>query len=219
MHRQPDRMSPPSQTTVLFARGILARLALWPALQIAVHNSWGGPESAEKQRWLAGVLVDEFEAYVPQGDEPFTSSASKSMGPTAHGTPPDVYYVEEMLLQIMSDEFEVTLEDNSASDVAKDVIKLWNDVCATRDGLVKDWESQAERIKGKAPQVQEGAGSGSDWEDVDDSGTDDGEGESDEGGEGQEVVPRLLDHSRSPPREEPEVDEEGFMTVRRKGHR
>lgn len=174
----------------------------------------------EKQRWLAGILVDEFEPYAPQADEPFTASASRSMGPTAHGTPPDVYYLEEMLLQIMSDEFEVMLEDNSASDVAKDVIRLWNDVCAMRDGLIKDWESQAERIKGKVPQVQEGAGSGSDWDDVDGSGTDDGEGESDEGGEGQESVPRLLDHSRSRPREEePEVDEEGFMTVRRKGRR
>ncbi|KAL4067104.1 Pre-rRNA-processing protein TSR2-domain-containing protein [Scleroderma yunnanense] len=207
-------MSSPSPIAILLARGVLARLALWPALRIAVYNSWGGPESAEKQRWLAGVLVDQFDGFLP-------ASSAISTGSTMLGTPPDAFYIEEMLLQIMSDEFEVTLEDNSAFEAARDIVKLWNDVCAGKDALVKEWEGQAEKIKGKAPQVQEGPGSGSDWEDVDDGESGDDE-ESDggvEGGEGTENAPQLLDHSRSRHREEPEVDEEGFTTIRRKGRR
>ncbi|KAG6329858.1 hypothetical protein ID866_9231 [Astraeus odoratus] len=218
-------MSSPSPIVVLFARGVLARLALWPALRIAVHNSWGGPESAEKRRWLAGVLVDLFEEHAPQTSAPAPAlppasrSGSTSAGSTASlGGLPDAYYVEEVLLQIMNDEFEVVLEDNSAFDVARDVVGLWADVCGGRDALVKEWEGQAESVKGKVPNVQEGAGSGSDWEDLDDD--EGGEGEDSdvdmEGGEGQDVVPQLLDH-RS--KGEPEVDEEGFTTVRRKGRK
>ncbi|KIN96521.1 hypothetical protein M404DRAFT_1006699 [Pisolithus tinctorius Marx 270] len=203
-------MSSPSPVIILFARGILARLKLWPALRIAVHNSWGGPESAEKQRWLAGVMVDQYEDHVPQTDAPSTSQSGLGLG-----TAPDASYVEEMLLQIMFDEFEVTLEDNSAYDVARDIVRLWEDVCGGRDILVKEWEAQAERIKGNVPRMEEGARSGSDWEDTDDDEGEDSDVDM-EGGEGnREDVPQLLDHSRH----QPEVDEEGFTTVRRKGRR
>lgn len=152
-------MSSPSPVIVLFARGILARLALWPALRIAVHNSWGGPESAEKQRWLAGVIVDQYENHIPRTDADFAPSTSQT------GTTPDASYIEEMLLQIMVDEFEVILEDNSAYEVARDVVRLWEDVYSGRDTLVKEWEDQAGRY---VPQVEEGARSGSDWEETSD---------------------------------------------------
>ncbi|KAI6003509.1 Pre-rRNA-processing protein TSR2-domain-containing protein [Pisolithus orientalis] len=203
-------MSSPSPVIILFARGILARLKLWPALRIAVHNSWGGPESAEKRRWLAGVIVDQYEDHVPQTDAPSTSQSGLGLG-----TAPDASYVEEMLLQIMFDEFEVTLEDNSAYDVARDIVRLWEDVCGGRDTLVKEWEAQAERIKGNVPRMEEGARSGSDCEDTDDDEGEDSDVDMERGEGNREDVPQLLDHSRH----QPEVDEEGFTTVRRKGRR
>ncbi|KAI6136044.1 hypothetical protein F5141DRAFT_1071845, partial [Pisolithus sp. B1] len=55
--------------------------ARYTALRIADYNSWGGPESTEKQRWLAGI-IDRY---------------------------PLVPYIDEMLLQIMTDEFELSL--------------------------------------------------------------------------------------------------------------
>ena len=70
----------PAPASVLFARGVIARLALWPALRIAVEQGWGGPESAEKRTWIASVIVDSFEEEDPK---------------------PDVPYVEEMLLQVL----------------------------------------------------------------------------------------------------------------------
>ncbi|KAI6151560.1 hypothetical protein BKA82DRAFT_4100579 [Pisolithus tinctorius] len=155
-------------------------------------------------------MVDQYEDHVPQTDAPSTSQSGLGLG-----TAPDASYVEEMLLQIMFDEFEVTLEDNSAYDVARDIVRLWEDVCGGRDTLVKEWEAQAERIKGNVPRMEEGAHSGSDWEDTDDDEGEDSDVDM-EGGEGnREDVPQLLDHSRH----QPEVDEEGFTTVRRKGRR
>ncbi|KAG2125885.1 Pre-rRNA-processing protein TSR2-domain-containing protein [Suillus cothurnatus] len=204
-----------SDTLILFARGLLARLALWPALRIAVHQNWGGPQSAQKQRWFAGVIIDEFEASLPTASASLTtfdSHQSAPMHPT-HALPePDTEYIETMLLQIMDDEFEVALEDGSAFDVARDVVRLWNDVKEGKDGYVKDLEMQADRMKGKMPQYEVDAGSASDWEDSD--GDNEDESGSDSENFGKEVVPQLLDHA-----EVPDIDEDGFTTVKRRGGR
>jgi pre-rRNA-processing protein TSR2 len=70
---------------------------LWSALDLAVQNQWGGPDSGDKRDWLAAVVVDMFS--FPPG---------KSV---------DVDDVEEVLLQVMEDEFDVVLEDGSAGQV------------------------------------------------------------------------------------------------------
>ncbi|KAH7930364.1 hypothetical protein BV22DRAFT_1028600 [Leucogyrophana mollusca] len=203
-------ISPPSQTSVLFARGVLARLAIWPALRLAVHQNWGGPESAQKQRWLAGVIVDEFEASIP------SAAAPSNLTPASVQPTPDEEYVETLLLQILDDEFEVALEDGSAADVATDIVKLWAEASGGGGELLRRFEDQADRLRGKVPQYEVGAGSGSDWEDEDDSGSGESDGDEAEGGEGEEIVPRLLNHRT---REEPEVDEDGFTTVKKKGRK
>ncbi|KAJ8586695.1 hypothetical protein M405DRAFT_822913 [Rhizopogon salebrosus TDB-379] len=202
----------PSPTLILFARGLLARFELWPALRIAVHQNWGGPQSAQKQRWLAGVITDEFEASLPPPSASLT--ALDSLHAPAHPShtlqEPDTEYIETMLLQILDDEFEVALEDGSAFDVARDVLRLWNDAKEGKDGYVKDLEMQVDRMKGKMPQYEVDAGSGSDWEDSDDD--EDGSGSDDED-YGKEVVPQLLDHAKKAP----QTDEDGFTIVKRKG--
>ncbi|KAG1729090.1 Pre-rRNA-processing protein TSR2-domain-containing protein [Suillus paluster] len=200
----------PSPTSILFARGLLARLALWPALRIAVHQNWGGPQSAQKQRWLAGVITDEFEASLPPLSTSFTTLNSAPIHPSHTLPEPDTEYIEAMLLQIMDDEFEVALEDGSAFDVARDAVRLWGDAKEGRDGYVKDLEMQAERMKGKMPQYEVDAGSGSDWEDSD---GDEDESGSDGEDYGNDVVPQLLNHAK----EVPDTDEDGFTIVKRKG--
>lgn len=203
-------MSTPHPHTILFARGTLARLALWPALRLAVHASWGGPASAEKQRWLAGVLVDQFEPFLLAPPAPAPVPTPR----TGSEPPPDDVYVEELLLQIMDDEFEVTLEDGSAAAVAKDIVKLFEAVCDGDEAFVKELEVQADKVKGKIPKYEMGvgsgseSGSGSEWEDK--------EGET---GSDGEPVPQLLNHSEPRPKEEPQVDEDGFTTVKKKGRR
>ncbi|KAJ3544187.1 hypothetical protein NM688_g5770 [Phlebia brevispora] len=180
----------PSDTSVLFARGVIARLAVWPALRVAVDQGWGGPESAQKRTWIASVVVDAFEEEDPV---------------------PDATYIELQLLQIMEDEFETELEDGSAEVVAKDVVKLWNEVQAGSQDALKEFEEQAEKLKGKKVQVEEAAGDDSDWED-----------ESGEEGmdEDDTEAPQLLDTQSMParpPKPEPEVDEDGFTVIKGKG--
>ena len=176
----PPPPPPPSPSLILFARGVIARLAIWPALRVAVEQNWGGPEGIAKRRWLASVLVDAFEA----------------------PTKPDVEDVEETLLQVMEDEFEAVLEDGSALDVARDVVKLWDEVREGKDENVKMFEEVEGKVKGSKVPVQMEGGESDDeeggWE----------EEEEDE----EEEAPRLVRRQT-----DPVVDEDGFTLVRSKG--
>ncbi|KAF5374220.1 hypothetical protein D9758_004665 [Tetrapyrgos nigripes] len=99
---------------ILFARGVIARLAIWPVFRVAVQENWGGAGAAEKRTWLAGIIVDTFE----------------------QRSSPDGRYVEEMLLQVMQDEYDTNIEDGSAELVAVDIVKLWGDTCEGKQELV-----------------------------------------------------------------------------------
>ncbi|KZT20554.1 hypothetical protein NEOLEDRAFT_1036708, partial [Neolentinus lepideus HHB14362 ss-1] len=180
----------PAPKLVLFARGVIARLALWAALRVAMKENWGGSEAADKPSLLASEIIDAFD-----GEEPL----------------PDAIYVEEMLLQIMEEEFDTVLEDDSAESVAKDIMRIWEDISTGKGELVVEFEARADKIKGKNVQVQQGVASDSEEEWSDDD-------------EEEDDVPMLVDTqeqllSQHPPREEPEVDEDGFTTVKRKGRR
>ncbi|TFY57343.1 hypothetical protein EVJ58_g7076 [Rhodofomes roseus] len=182
--------SVPPTTSVLFARGVIARLAIWPALRLAVAENWGGPAGAEKRTWLASELVDAFEREHPA---------------------PDAAYVEDMLLQVMEDEFETMLEDGSAEGVARDVVAMWETVQAGNKALVEKFEAHADRVKGKKVEVEEVAGEEDDWED--ESGSEDGSED------GEDEAPMLVDQQPKAHKQEPEVDEDGFTVVKGKGTR
>ncbi|THH32149.1 hypothetical protein EUX98_g2022 [Antrodiella citrinella] len=135
---------PPPSTSVLFARGVLACLAIWPALRVAVDQRWGGPDSASKSTWLAGVIVDAFEE---------------------QDSAPDVPYIELTLLQVMEDEFDCVLEDGSAEDVAREIVALWKSAQEGNVEAVTAIEAKADTLKGKKVQMEEAPGDQSDWED------------------------------------------------------
>ncbi|EJD35946.1 hypothetical protein AURDEDRAFT_92875 [Auricularia subglabra TFB-10046 SS5] len=181
--------APPPAATVLFARGVIAILNAWPVLRLAVEQAWGGAESAAKRRWLAGEIVDAFES----------ASAAHS---------PDAPYVEEMLLQVLQDEFEVVVDDDSSADVAKQIVQLWagGDV---QQSAVDALEAAEQRARGKRVVAQQGVGNSDDeWDDTDDE-------SGDEDGDDQDEAPQLVDRSTERQREEPEVDDEGFTVVKR----
>lgn len=158
-------------------------------MRVAIEQSWGGPESAAKRTWLASVIVDAFEEEDPK---------------------PDISYVELTLLQVMEDEFETVLEDGSAEVVAKDIVQLWVDVQQGGDSRVKEFEEQADKLKGKKVQAEEVAGDNSDWED--ESGDDSEGDESDD-------APMLIESEESQTKHQPEFDEDGFTIVKGKGTR
>ena len=183
-----------SHALVSFARGTIATLALWTVLRLAVEEGWGGPESPQKRTWLASAIVDAFE-----------EASNKN------ATVPDAIYVEEMLLQVLSDEFDVVLEDGTAQPVAARIVQLWQEIMheGKTDGVVR-LEAMVEQSKGKKLIVDEKDASDEEcqWEDQDENGDSESE---------HEEAPRLLERPRDKAREEPEVDEDGFMMVKGRG--
>ena len=183
----------PPASSVLFARGVIARLAIWATLRIAVKENWGGPGASSKRTWLASVIVDAFEEQKPI---------------------PDDQYIEELLLQVMSDEFETVIEDGSAEAVAVDIVRLWDETQIGKGDLVVNYEELAEKVRGKMPDVHEQVVS-----DDDDDDWDDDEEEGDEEDEGEEA-PRLVERPVSKHIiKQPEIDEQGFTMVKGKARR
>jgi len=76
---------------------------MWSALDIAVQNEWAGPDSADIRDWLGGIIVDMFSF------------------PTVKKV--ETEDVEDVLIQVLDDEFELRLEDDSAYQVSKTKIR------------------------------------------------------------------------------------------------
>ena len=184
----------PPASSVLFARGVIARLDIWATLRMAVKENWGGPGASSKRTWLASVIVDVFEEQSPT---------------------PDDQYIEELLLQVMSDEFETVIEDGSAEAVAVDIVRLWDETRMEKRDLVVIFEELAEKFRGKMPDIHEQVVS----DDDDDWDDDDEEGE-DECRDDEEEAPRLVERPVSKGTSKgPEIDEDGFTVVKGKARR
>ena len=187
----------PDPTRILFARGVIARLELWPALRIALEQGWGtasggGPSSREKRRWLASEIVDAFVDNNHGGDSTRA---------------PDAEYIGLMLAQVLEDEFDATFEDGSVEAVAVDIVALWG----AGEDVVGMWERKAEGVRGKKVDVRVEVGS-------------DGDGDEDEwedeesGEEGEEGAPQLVpaaEVQRPASRPKPIIDEDGFTLVQK----
>lgn len=150
---------------------------------------WGGPESSEKRDWFAGAISDLI-ADTPDAD---------------------VEYVEEFLLQVMNDEFDVNVDDGSGADIAAQIIdmrKLTHQGNFARvDEMYERWtERQGKHgstlnFKQMIANDEEGE---TDWD------SDDLEDSADED---QDMVeaPALVKMPKE--KVEPKVDEDGFTEV------
>ncbi|KAI5778074.1 Pre-rRNA-processing protein TSR2-domain-containing protein [Geopyxis carbonaria] len=168
--------------------GVSLILHAWTPLTDAVSASWGGEASADKRDWLCGAIADLFV------ERPDT----------------DEFDVEDTLVGVMEDEFEVAVEDGSGYDVGKKVLALRDDIAAGRFEGVQDMHraflaKPQNRGAAAAPRVEEvdqEAGSSEDEE----------EGDVEMGGVAAPVA------ERAPV--ERVVDEDGFELVqKRKGRR
>ena len=175
-----------------FELGITLSLFLWPSLSLAVTNHWGGPDSAGKREWFAQATIDVL------GDEPEADSA----------------WVEEFLLQVMLDEFEVNVDDDSGFEVAEQIVRMRRD-CAKGDysevsALKERWDQRGGRdvlqsqFKEQQRTDEEDETDGSDEED----GEQEGDADDVEMGEAPQLVARE--------KPIPEVDEDGFTKVTKK---
>ncbi|KAI9800901.1 MAG: hypothetical protein M1833_003038 [Piccolia ochrophora] len=185
-----DASLSPATIQAKFELAVAVSLFNWPALILAVQNQWGGAESEGKREWFAGAVADLFQ------ERPQT----------------DLEDVETTLLQVMLDEFEVNVDDDSAYDVAKQIVELRALTMAGKfekvDALHAEWMTE----KGKSNvryQLVEGQGDDDgdsvDWESGDSADDDDDD----------DVEMGDATSTRQEPREKPmpEVDEDGFTKV------
>ncbi|KAF3211044.1 hypothetical protein TWF106_001295 [Orbilia oligospora] len=176
----------PTQTPY-FENGMTILLNTWPALSMAVENEFGGPDSADKRDWMCGAVADLF-----------------SSDPTT-----DAEDLEDFLLQILSDEFETALEDDSAYTVSQRILLLRRQVAADdfsgANALNEFWEKNGGRNKPKVKVVKQG-----DSDDDEEEGDEDGE----EGGDMEmDEAPQLVAVKE---RVEKVVDEDGFELVQKR---
>ncbi|EGV66170.1 rRNA accumulation- protein [Yamadazyma tenuis] len=116
-----------------FELGVTMAVHKWEELNVAVDNSWGGPNSADKRDWISGIVIDLFEEKIV-----------------------DVQLVEETLLYAMLDEFDVHVDNDSALEIANMIIKFYqkaqlNDF-SDIDILYERWQirqqnRQAQKVK------------------------------------------------------------------------
>ncbi|KAJ1959490.1 rRNA accumulation- protein [Dipsacomyces acuminosporus] len=90
-----------------FIEGVDHIFAKWTALELAVQNGWGGRNSQEKRDSMVDEVVNYFDELISKKKKPEPSD------------------IEELLLDIMDEDFNIMLEDNSAIEVAKDLCKVF----------------------------------------------------------------------------------------------
>ncbi|GFF39595.1 pre-rRNA-processing protein TSR2 [Aspergillus udagawae] len=168
--------------------GITLTINNWPALTLAVQSNWGGPTSSDKRDWLCGAISDMIN------ERPET----------------DALDLEDVLIQVMNDEFDVVVDDESAAPVAAQIMAIREQTVRGEFGFVQElWEAWQKKAQQKGNNV---AAAFKRVEAEDDEDTDDEEDE-DEDDEDVDMgeAPALVRAPRD--RVEPEVDEDGFTKV------
>ncbi|KAL2217333.1 putative pre-rRNA processing protein [Thermoascus aurantiacus ATCC 26904] len=177
--------------------GITLALHNWPALTLAVQSSWGGPTSADKRDWLCGAISDLLQ------DRPDT----------------DAEDLEDVLVQVMNDEFDVVVDDGSAEEVAKQIMELRAQVARNEfeqvQAMWEAWKEKEERRKkGGAGRDDDAARMFKRVEDQEDSDEDDDDDDEEDGEEMDVDMDEAPPLARAPREKvQPEVDEEGFTKV------
>ncbi|RKP28071.1 Pre-rRNA-processing protein TSR2-domain-containing protein [Syncephalis pseudoplumigaleata] len=142
-----------------FIEGVELSLASWTALRLAIDNDWGNDGlGEEKEAWMCDVLVDYF-------------------GQRAQRVEPED--VEDILLQIMQDEFNTMLEDGSAYELGKQLVAMYREVIHGNHRLVEELRAKAARRRQQPAFLatqsrQEATANDDDDDDDDDDDSDDG---------------------------------------------
>ena len=187
----PNGSITPEKLQHTFELAIWYTLALWPALHVAVQDNWGGPDSSDKRDWFAGAVADLI-VQRPETDQ-------------------DDLVV--FLLQVMQDEFDCNVEDDSEEEVARNILALRKRVFEDRDlaalsELETRWKNRGQ-IKTNI-QIIDGEVEGDEDEEEWDGFEEDEDGDVNMTA-AEEIVPDLVPVLKEKP--QPEVDEDGFTKV------
>ncbi|KAM5195217.1 pre-rRNA-processing protein TSR2 homolog isoform 2-T2 [Hipposideros larvatus] len=119
----------------LFGAGVRAALEAWPALQIAVENSFGGVHSREKAEWLGGAV-----------EEYFFRNADLELDE-----------VEDFLGELMTNEFDTVVEDGSLPQVSQQLQTMFQYFQRGDGAALKEMASHITRRKCKVTATNDGA--------------------------------------------------------------
>ncbi|KAK9330098.1 Pre-rRNA-processing protein TSR2-domain-containing protein [Lipomyces starkeyi] len=129
-----------------FELGVCMAIYNWEALTVAVQSFWGGPDSEDKRDWMVGSIVELYEQQQQVDSED----------------------IEDRLLQIMEDEFEVAVEDDSAYDVAEKIVRIFGQCregdFSLVDSLYQKYQSKANRSSAPVHVVEQEEVSGDEME-------------------------------------------------------
>lgn len=177
---------------------ISLHLGLWPALTLAIQNGWGtsSPQIGnDKRDWLAGAISDLF--------------ATNQLR--------DVEDLEDVLEQVMSDEFEVVVDDGTLEEVAQAIWKGRERVLDGDGGEVKVLLDLWEKKKGKSVVATAGAEVNQETDDEADEEDNEWNGFGNHNRQtdvDMDEAPALVDTTKpTKMKPVPEVDEDGFTKV------
>ncbi|XP_078061377.1 pre-rRNA-processing protein TSR2 homolog [Mustelus asterias] len=180
---------------VLFTESVRGALETWPALQVAVENGFGGAQSQEKADWMVTAVAQYFCDNVELEAEE----------------------VEELLADLLYNEFDTVVEDGSLSEVA---LQIWTFFGLCQRGQEAEVRGRISRlaqrkgstkvnvVRGQSPGIE--------------AGNEDSEEEEDEGIEAMDCDPHPPSNEAShqqqagPSTAEEEPPQDGWTVVRRK---
>lgn len=185
-----------SQVSLQIDNLISLHLHLWPALTVAIQNAWGTSSPAlgeDKRAWFAGALSDLF----------------------AQNQVRDLEDLEDIMEQVMSDEFEVVVDDDSLEETAR---KIWTGRLQILQGnmdevarLMKVWEERKDKKTNM--QIIKGPDVDQDTDEDEDEETWNGFVDSVNEDTDMNDAPPLIDLSQPKKKPDPEIDEDGFTKV------
>ncbi|KIX03996.1 uncharacterized protein Z518_07549 [Rhinocladiella mackenziei CBS 650.93] len=201
----PQAVTPqPTPTQLSSQIDLLVSLHLWswPALTLAIQNAWGGSlqVSNDKRDWFAGAVSELLTSNPPQLA--------------------DVGDLEEVLLQVMLDEFEVVVDDGSAEDTARGI---WSGITQLNSGDVTGlnqmylkWQEKQKKggkevvgiVRGEDKEAED-----TDWDDDDSNEEQEWNGFPDHPDIEMHEAPPLFDSSKPKQKIQSEVDEDGFTKI------
>ncbi|KAF9896407.1 hypothetical protein BX616_007518 [Lobosporangium transversale] len=183
---------------VAFREGVQYLFYSWTALKLAVDGEWGGHDSEDKRDWFIDTIVDYFGQ---------------------HGKNVDTFDLEDILVQIMNDEFSILLEDQSERHIAKVLEQLFQECTHGKYDLVQTLKQDSQKVSGALKDSKSQKQNQGD----DDDSSDDDDGDDNESNGGNNMDVEMEGESSSSTntsgiqsrREKPEpiIDEDGFETV------
>jgi pre-rRNA-processing protein TSR2 len=119
-----------------FIEGLGIIFSRWPALRMAVDMEWGGHDTVEKAQRFQDSLIDYFDRGTFTHRPAWYSVEGKNI---------EQEDIEDILLDVLCDEFCTMLEDGSEIEIAKTIWTLYQESIKGKTTLLETLRVRATR--------------------------------------------------------------------------